>query len=102
ALRQKGLGERENLDENKGMYFVFDKPGYPGFWMKDMKQSIDIIWLNEDRKIVHIEEELSPSTYPQVYTPAEKSLYVLELKSGFVLRHNVKIGDQVEIISAEA
>lgn len=80
--RQKGLGGRECIGRNQGMLFVFDKPGEQAFWMKDMKFPIDIIWLSSERKIVHIEHDLSPSTYPTTYASIKPAQYVLEIQAG--------------------
>ena len=46
--RKLGLSYRPSLENNRGMLFDFtnttDKR--PSFWMKDMRFSIDIIWIN--------------------------------------------------------
>jgi uncharacterized protein len=70
---------------------VFDREGYQGFWMKEMNFPIDIVWLNKDKKIVHIEHNVSPDTYPKIFNPNnefnnEKSLYVLETNANFFQR----------------
>ena len=41
--KQLGLSGRSNLPEDKGMLFVYDKPNFYSFWMKDMLFPIDII-----------------------------------------------------------
>lgn len=91
--RTKGLSGREKLRENEGMLFIFEKVGTPGFWMKDMNFSIDIIWMNETFEIVDIDERVEPSTYPAVFKPQSPILYVLETSAGFVKAAGVKIGD---------
>src|SRR4026208_1251957 len=53
--REKGLSGRDTLPENSGMLFVFDKPDYYAFWMKDMKFPLDFIWIR-DQKVVQITE----------------------------------------------
>ncbi|MCX6743404.1 MAG: DUF192 domain-containing protein, partial [Candidatus Parcubacteria bacterium] len=40
-----GLSNRNNLGQNSGMLFVFSDKRYRFFWMKDMKFSLDIIWI---------------------------------------------------------
>lgn len=94
--RSQGLSGREGLLPNHGMLFVFDSPGYHAFWMKDMKFSIDIIWINADSKVVWIEKNLSPETYPNLYKPPEPAKYVLEVPAGFVEEHGVVIGSVVQ------
>ena len=94
--RMRGLSGRENLPENTGMLFVFDKPGKYTFWMKDMKFAIDIIWI-EDGRIVDIWENAQPPSQGEIpiYTPEYTSTYVLEVNAGFAKETGVKIGDGV-------
>ncbi len=93
--RTKGLAVKDSLKENEGMLFLLDNPR-SGFWMKDMKFPIDILWLNSDKEIVHIEERLEPcgSTCPS-YVPDEDSKYVLETIAGFSDKHDLKEDDKV-------
>ncbi len=93
--RQQGLSGRLSLPDNYGMLFVFDEPDNYSFWMKDMNFSIDIIWLNESKEIIHIEKELSPETYPQPFLPNDNALYVLEVNSGVVDNLGLEIGDSI-------
>jgi len=99
--RIKGLSGRKNLEENEGLLFVFDTEGYHGIWMKDMNFNIDIAWLDKNKKIIHIEKNVSPKTYPKVFYAFEEekpilSLYVLETKSDFFEKANIKVGDLFE------
>jgi hypothetical protein len=99
--RMKGLSGRENLAENKGLLFVFEEEGYWGIWMKDMNFPIDIAWLDKEKKIIHIEKNVSPNTYPKVFYPTNNgqqmlSLYILETNAGFFENQKIKIGDQAE------
>lgn len=82
ALLEQGLSGRASIDEDYAMLFVFPTPGQHKFWMKDMNFPIDIIWLNKYKKIVHIEKNLSPNTYPRAFGPDTDTVYVLEIKSG--------------------
>lgn len=94
--REKGLGGRPYLEDNTGMFFIFPKPDFYAFWMKDMTFPIDIIWLSAEMKVVDIKERVEPSTYPnQSFTPREKALYVLEVSSGDVAASGLKIGDTI-------
>jgi len=95
--RSAGLSNRESLHETSGMLFIFPEEGNYGFWMKDMKFSIDIIWINEAGKIVYIEEDVSPKTYPEVFNSTDSALYVLELNSGYVGKNGVKVGDLLSL-----
>jgi uncharacterized membrane protein (UPF0127 family) len=96
--RSKGLAVKDDLKESEAMLFVFSKENEYGFWMKGMKFPIDIIWLDSDREVVHIEHSLepcSPDSCP-TYKPNSEALYVLETVAGFAEKHDVVKGTLVE------
>jgi uncharacterized membrane protein (UPF0127 family) len=95
----KGLAVKNQLKENEAMLFVFEDSAKHSFWMKDMKFPIDIIWLDSDGKIVHIEENLEPCPLVFVcpsYAPNADSQYVLETVAGFTQRHNISVGTNID------
>lgn len=97
SARQKGLSGRRSLDPNTGMLFIFENPDFYGFWMKDMLFAIDIIWLDEDMRIVHIESSVDPTTYPQTFISKVPAKYVLEVLAGFAIQKGLKIGDEAKL-----
>jgi len=91
-----GLSYRESLDQKSGMLFVFPVKEMKSFWMKDMKFSLDIIWIDEDR-IIKIDKSLpiaGPNPDKRYYS-SEPVNYVLEVNGGFADLHNIKVGDRV-------
>ena len=96
--REKGLSNRYELEEGTGMFFIFPEVGYHGIWMKDMNFPIDIIWFDVSMKVVHLEENVSPSTYPNSFKPDSKSKYVLEVPAGFIKKEGIKISDWITIL----
>jgi uncharacterized membrane protein (UPF0127 family) len=82
------------------MLFLFEEEGIQSFWMKNMRFSIDILWLDRQRRIVHIEPDVPPCTADPCpsYTPRAAAMYVLELKNGSVKRHNLKLYDRLDFI----
>jgi uncharacterized membrane protein (UPF0127 family) len=92
ALRAQGLSGHAPLAPDEGMLFVFDADGIYPFWMKDMLFSIDILWLDARGKVVHIEKNISPDTYPASFTPDSPARYVLEVPAGFADQHDIQIG----------
>ena len=97
AEQELGLGDRSSLPAAEGMLFVFDQSSDYGFWMKDMEFPLDIIWLDKDFKIIHIEPNLSPSTYPQAFSPGSPAKYVIEVNAGFAKQHTLAVGQTVQI-----
>lgn len=98
ASHTRGLSGRERLAPGAGMLFVFSKDDRYGFWMKDMRFPIDIVWLDSEYRIVDVKESVLPSSYPEVFTPKSPSRYVLELPAGFFREHDLKVGDMLEIL----
>ena len=97
-----GLSVKDHLNENEGMLFVYEQPTRQGFWMKDMKFPIDIIWLDNNGTVVYIRDNLQPCiiTFPflcPIYIPDKDSLYVLETVSGFAKKHSIKIGTHADL-----
>lgn len=88
----RGLSGREKLDSGTGMLFVFDTPGNYPFWMKDMLILIDIIWIDENKKAVSIDENVATSTYPNAFFPPSLIKYVLELPAGQSAEYGISIG----------
>ena len=97
-----GLSGREYLSSNSGLLLAFDTFELHGIWMKDMLFPIDIIWLvpitsseEEGLRIVDIKHDVGPESFPTVFYPRERALYVLEVSAGFAEVHNFRIGDTV-------
>jgi uncharacterized protein len=95
----KGLVIKDQLKENEGMLFVYPLPAKYTFSMRGMKFPIDIIWLDNARKVIHIEHSLEPCPSDidcPKFIPSAAALYVLETIAGFSNRHDVKIGTQID------
>lgn len=94
-----GLSETKSLSQNQGMIFLFEKPDYYSFWMKNMKFPIDIIYINQDT-IVTIKNNVAPpknnNEIPIIYTPTEPSDKVLEIQANLSKKYNFKKGDKVK------
>lgn len=90
-----GLSGKETLDNEEGMMFIFEKLGKYPFWMKDMKFSIDILWINDNFKVVGIEKNVSPKSYPKTYGNNYPALYVLETQNGYLEKNNIKLGQKI-------
>ncbi|OGG36778.1 hypothetical protein A2110_01050 [Candidatus Jorgensenbacteria bacterium GWA1_54_12] len=98
AEKMRGLSGRAELPENHGMLFVYNRPGRYGFWMKDMRFPIDIIWLSKGFTIVDITPHISPDSFPKVFRPKEPAQYVLEVNADFAEKHHLSIGDSLKPI----
>lgn len=94
--RKKGLMNRHFLPENEGMLFIFEKEEIYPFWMKNTLISLDIIWINENMKIIDIKEaEPCISEDCKIYNPRDKALYVLEINKGLSRKHQLMVNDKI-------
>lgn len=98
--RARGLMYRDAIYADQGMLFVFSVEGYHSFWMKNMNFPIDILWLDEDKRIVHIEEQVPPCQTRDCpsYAPELPGMYVLELKAGMVKCHNLQLQQRIDFV----
>jgi len=95
----RGLMYREGLDEGTGMLFVFGSESRHGFWMKNMEFSIDMIWIDDDGRVVHVEHSVpacGEGSCPG-YAPVEKAKYVLETKANFSAENGIGAGSEAKI-----
>ncbi len=100
-LRQKGLSGRASLLPDEAMVFIFDFEDKHGFWMKDMNFPIDIAWLDAAQRLVAIEHNVSPASYPKTFYPAAPAKYVIETVSGTFASLDIHIGDMVVLKSGK-
>ncbi|MDP3882711.1 MAG: DUF192 domain-containing protein [Candidatus Staskawiczbacteria bacterium] len=100
--RELGLMYRTQLDKNRGMLFVFGNKGIYPFWMKNTLIPLDIIWINNDLKVVFINENSQPCPVEGEcisVNPEVSALYVLEINAGLSKELGIKIGDTLDIKS---
>ena len=97
--REHGLMSRDRLASGQGMLFIFDESGDYAFWMKNMTFSIDILWLDEAKSIVHIEENVPPCKADpcSLYSPGVEAKYVLEIPAGDSRRRNLVKGQKAVV-----
>lgn len=102
--RARGLSGRSQLCDQCGMLFIFDKSDYHSFWMKDTLIPLDIIWFDENWRVVDYLAFAQPQgarkiTELPVYRPKKPAQFVLELPGGTTKKiKNFQIGDQAKPI----
>jgi len=93
--RIKGLMERWSLPELHGMLFIFDSPEIQRFWMQNTPLSLDMIFVNENRRILNMAESTMPMS-KQTYDSKGPAKYVVEVKAGFSKRHGIEEGMSIQ------
>jgi len=92
--RAMGLMFRPSLPADRALLFVFRSLDFHGIWMKNCRFPIDIVWLDEDRKVVHVMPKVPPCTADPCpsYQPMRKAAYVVEMNAGAAKREKVVLG----------
>lgn len=92
STRQKGLGETDQLEANQAMILAFSQDGQWEIWMKGMRYSIDIVWLDKDKKVVYIVKN-APYQDGELATfkPTVSARYVVELPAGTVDEKRISV-----------
>jgi len=96
---QRGYMFRREVGKGEGMVFVFPEASFRPFWMKNTLVPLDIIWMDEDRKVLHIEANTPPCKADPCpsYGPLRKASTVLEVRGGTAAAEGLKVGDHLQI-----
>lgn len=98
--REIGLSNTASLPQDQGMIFIFEKPDFYSFWMKNMKFPIDIIYINNDTIVTIASNAQPPKENNEnliIYTPTAQADKVLEISAGLSEKYKFKNGDKVTI-----
>lgn len=89
-----GLQNRDSLEDNQGMLFVYKKPRFLQFWMKDTSIPLDLAYIDEEGKILQI-IQLVP--FDETAQPSdEKVKCALEMNQGWFDENGVSVGDYID------
>lgn len=88
-----GLMFRQEMADDHGMLFVFPKPRYGSFWMKNTLLPLDIIFIAEDGTVDSVGRGVPLSEAPVSSDGLIR--FVLELKAGLAQRTGIKKGTRL-------
>jgi uncharacterized membrane protein (UPF0127 family) len=93
-FRAQGLMFRESLAERHGMLFLFPRPSVESFWMKNCNFPIDIVWMDESRKVTFVSANTPPCAADPcpTYGPKAAALFVLEIPAGAAAKEKIAVG----------
>ncbi len=79
----KGLMGRRGLPRDRGMLFSFPRPGRHGIWMLGMRFPIDILFLDQDYRVLSVIRNarpmsLDPRTW-KIFKPRRPAMHALEI-----------------------
>ncbi len=89
--RTRGMMWRRSMEEEQGMLFLMERQEMQAFWMLNTYIPLDIIFIDENFRIVTIRKNAVPQTLDQVPS-SQPALYVLEVNGGYCDRHEIKEG----------
>lgn len=90
-----GLMFRESMPADEGMIFLFPNEAQRGFWMKNTRIALDIMYFDKDLKMVSISADTPPCRVSRCpsYPSGKPAMYVLELNAGTASELGVAPGD---------
>ena len=99
--RSVGLMYRDHLKKDHGMLFFFSQAQAWSFWMKNTKISLDLIWLDEKKRVTHIERAVpictrTDDSCPNYRPNSDDAMYVLEITGGTIDRYKIEKGTKLQ------
>lgn len=97
ATRTRGLMFRDELADNRGMFFIFRRELPRSFWMRNTRIPLDIIYLDSDLQVVSIVHNARPCRTRQCpsYPSRGPAMYVLEVNAGQAEDLGLERGDVI-------
>jgi uncharacterized membrane protein (UPF0127 family) len=86
---------RESVPEGQGMIFLMGRMDLHPFWMKNCLTALDMLWIDDQWRVVHIEAGVPPCKADPCpyYMPMQKSEFILEVGPGQAAKLGLKLGD---------
>ncbi|HEY0333900.1 MAG TPA: DUF192 domain-containing protein [Stenotrophomonas sp.] len=95
ASRARGLMFRDEMAADHGMLFIHDRQELQAYWMKNTKIPLDILYFDEQRRLVSQQRDVPPCSAGDAcppYPSRAPARYVLELNAGQAARLALKDG----------
>lgn len=101
AAQERGLMFRDSMPADHGMLFVFGDSQVRTFWMKNTHIPLDILYFDENHKLVSVQKRVPPCLSSgnncPVYPSEGPARYVLELNAGMSDKIGAKAGDTLDV-----
>lgn len=96
AERARGLMFRDAIPDDHGMLFIHDEQAPQAYWMKNTKIALDILYFDNERKLVSQQRNVPPCSLGDAcppYPSHASARYVLELNAGHADKLQLKDGE---------
>jgi uncharacterized membrane protein (UPF0127 family) len=92
--RERGLMFVRKLSPDQGMLFLFERPQFAAFWMKNTYLSLDLVFIRADGVVVNVAENARPLTLDPIPSAGPVKA-VLELLAGTSARIGLTAGSRI-------
>jgi hypothetical protein len=99
ADQAKGLMFRKSMDDNAGMFFIFDRDETRHFWMRNTLIPLDMIFIDNKYIVVDIHRGAKPLD-EKVISSRKPARYVLEVNAGKADKCRIKPGTKVKLVKS--
>ncbi len=93
---QTGLMYRKGMQDSQAMLFIFPEEAMHSFYMKNTQFALDILYIDEDLKIVSMQENAEPYNEAGLSSKVPVK-YVLEINGGQAQNLGIGVGDSISI-----
>jgi uncharacterized membrane protein (UPF0127 family) len=93
--QSRGLMHRTAMGADEGMLFPYDQPRMLSFWMKNTVLSLDLIFIDEERRVINVAANAVPYSERSIYSAAP-GIAVLELVGGRAAELGIVSGSKVD------
>jgi uncharacterized protein len=97
--KKLGLMFRQHLNMGEGMLFTFNY-GNNSVWMKNTYIPLDVIFLDNNYKVLGFVEDTIPLSLETVKIN-KKSNYIIEVNAGWIRKNNLKIGNKMNLTTID-
>lgn len=94
SSRERGMMQRNQLPQTRGMLFVFETEEDRTFWMANTPLSLDLLFIDADSTIMHMAKYMRPLSAQNVPSNG-RARYVLEVIAGFSDTIGIIEGDRI-------
>lgn len=97
ADQARGLMFRKTMDDQAGMFFIFDREEIRHFWMRNTLVPLDMIFIDNKFLVVDLHRGAKPLD-ETVVSSRKPARYVLEVNAGRADRCRIKAGSKVKLV----
>ncbi len=89
------------MPRGTGLLFVFPELAVQSMWMKEMRFPLDVVWLDENLEVSHINYGAPPCDSPPCpsYSSHYKAAYAIELNAGDAEAYGFRVGVALKVVS---